>query len=60
MVIKKLGIFENDLVSFPNHGKWEFIVDQELLYCMKSKDILLKHEYKGNEKEYNPSWAKSC
>jgi len=58
--LEKLGIFENDLVSFPNHGKWEFIIDEELLYCMKSKDILLKHEYKGNEKEYNTSWAKSC
>ena len=58
--LEKLGIFENDLVSFPNHGKWEFIIGKELLYCMKSKDILLKHEYKGDEKEYNPSWTKSC
>jgi len=26
---------------------------------MKSNDIALTHEYQGNEKENNPSWAKS-
>jgi hypothetical protein len=26
---------------------------------MKSNDIAIKYEYQGNEKEYNPSWAKS-
>jgi hypothetical protein len=26
---------------------------------MESNDILLKYEYKGDEKEYNPGWAKS-
>jgi hypothetical protein len=26
---------------------------------MKSNNIALTHEYKGNEKENNPSWAKS-
>ena len=57
--LKSLGINENDLVSFPNDRQWEFVIDNELLYCMKSKDILVKHECKGNEKEYNPSWAQS-
>ena len=54
-----LGINEGDLVSFPDLRQWEFVIDEELLYCMKSKDILIKHEYEGNEKEYNPSWATS-
>ena len=55
----KLGVNEGDLVSFPDLREWTFVVDGELLYCMKSKDILIKHECKGNEKEYNPSWAVS-
>ena len=57
--LKSLGINEGDLVSFPNDRQWEFVIDNELLYCMKSKDVLVKHECKGNEKEYNPSWAQS-
>jgi hypothetical protein len=24
---------------------------------VKSNDIAITHEYEGNEKEYNPSWA---
>ena len=55
--LKSLGINDGDLVSFPDLRQWEFVVDNQLLYCMKSKDILIKHEYEGNEKEYNPSWA---
>ena len=54
-ILKSLGVEVNDLVSFPNLRQWEFEVDNEILYCMKSKDILIKHEYEGNEKEYNPS-----
>jgi hypothetical protein len=26
---------------------------------MKSNDIVIKYEYKGNEAEYNPSWTQS-
>jgi len=55
--LEKLNVYEGDLVSFPDLREWEFVIDKELLYCMKSKDILLKHEHEGNEKEYNPSWA---
>jgi len=54
-----LGINEEDIVSFPNLRQWEFVINDELLYCMKSKDILIKHERQGNEEEYNPSWATS-
>ena len=57
--LSNLNIKEGDLVSFPNLREWQFVINGELLYCMKSKDILLKHERKGNEKEYNPSWATS-
>ena len=54
-----LGINEEDLVSFRPTSEFEFIIDGELLYCMKLINIVAKHERKGNEEEYNPSWAKS-
>jgi hypothetical protein len=57
--LEKLGINKGDVVSFPDLREWEFVVDNELLYCMKSKDILIRHEHEGHEKEYNPSWATS-
>lgn len=57
--LKSLNINNGDLISFPNQREWEFVINNNLLYCMKSKDILLKHEYQGHEKEYNPSWTTS-
>jgi co-chaperonin GroES (HSP10) len=57
--LQDLNVNEGDLVSFPSLREWEFVIDGKLLYCMKSKDILINHGHKGNEKEYNPSWAKS-
>ncbi len=57
--LNNLNVTKEDLVSFPNDRQWEFVIDNELLYCMKSKDILIKHERQGHEKEYNPSWATS-
>jgi hypothetical protein len=57
--LKSVNIEEGDLVSFPNQREWEFVINNNLLYCMKSKDILIKHERQGNEKEYNPSWSTS-
>ena len=52
-------IAPGDLVGFTPKSEWEFIIDGERLYCMKSNDIAIKYELKGNEKEYNPSWAHS-
>ena len=57
--LNKLGIYKDMLVSFKPVGEFEFVIDGKLLYCMKSNDIVIKHEYEGNEKEYNPSWANS-
>ncbi len=48
-----------DLVGFRNNIEHEFIIDGELLYKIKSNLIQIKYERKGNEKEYNPSWAQS-
>ena len=57
--LTKLGVNQGDVVCFPDKRDWEFVVENELLYCMKSKDILLKDERKANQEEYNPSWATS-
>ena len=57
-ILENMGVEEGDLVGFTPISEFEFIVDNERFYCMKSNDIVVKHEYEGNEKEYNPSWAK--
>ena len=57
--LEALGINEGDLVGFRANREWEFIVGDQRLYCMKSNDIIIEYEYQGNEKEYNPSWARS-
>lgn len=57
--LEALKINPGDLVGYTPYGEFEFIIDNERVYCMKSNDIALKYERKGNEEEYNPSWAKS-
>jgi hypothetical protein len=57
--LEALGVSPGDLVGFKKGREWEFIVDGQRLYCMKSNDIIIKYEYEGNEVEYNPSWAHS-
>ena len=57
--LERLGLASGALVIFTPNSEFEFIIEGERLYCMKSNDIALTHEYQGNEKENNPSWAKS-
>ena len=57
--LKASKINEGDLVGYTPNGEFEFIIDGQRLYCMKSNDIVIKYEYKGDEVEYNPSWAQS-
>ena len=57
--LNELDISSGDLVGYTPNGEWEFIIDNERLYCMKSNDIVIKYEHKGNEVEYNPGWAVS-
>lgn len=57
--LEALEINEGDLIGFKPYSEFEFIIDDSRLYCMKSNDIVIKYEYKGNEAEYNPSWQKS-
>ena len=57
--LEALEINPGDLVGYTPNGEWEFIIDDQRLYCMKSNDIVIKYEHEGNEVEYNPSWAHS-
>ena len=57
--LKNLGINEGDLIGFKPNREWQFLIEGKRLYCMKSNNIVIKYEYKGNEKEYNPSWSSS-
>ena len=58
-VLEALKMNEGDLVGFKKNREFEFLIDGEVLYCMEPNDILIKYENKGNETEYNPSWANS-
>ena len=55
--LEALGITSGTLITFTSNSEFEFIIEGERLYCMKSNDIALTHEYQGNEEENNPSWA---
>jgi co-chaperonin GroES (HSP10) len=55
--LNALNISPGDIVGYTPNGEYEFIIDSQRLYCMKSNDIVIKYEYKGDETEYNPSWA---
>ena len=55
--LEAVKITPGTLVTFTPNSEFEFIINNERLYCMKSNDIALTHEHEGNEKEYNPSWA---
>jgi hypothetical protein len=57
--LKELKINPGDLVGYTPNGEFEFIIDGDRLYCMKSNDIVIKYEYKGDEEEYSPSWSQS-
>ena len=54
------NINPNDLIGFKPGAEWEFFIDDQRLYCMKSNDIVIKYGNKENKEEYNPSWANSC
>ena len=57
--LEALKINPGDLIGYTPYGEFDFIIDDQRLYCMKSNDIVIKYEYQGNEVENNPSWAKS-
>ena len=58
-LLERAGIIPGTKISFTPNSEFEFIIKDERLYCMKFNDIVLIHEHEGDEKENNPSWAKS-
>mgnify|MGYP003125655143 CR=1 FL=1 len=57
--LEAIGLTSGALVIFTPNSEFEFIIEGERLYCMKSNDIAVTHGYEGNEKENNSSWTKS-
>ncbi len=57
--LEALGINPGDTVGFRPKREWEFAINGELLYCMKSNDIVIKYEHKEDQIKYNSSWASS-
>ena len=53
------NINPGDIIGFKPGAEWEFFIDDERLYCMKSNDIVINYGHKENKEEYNPSWAHS-
>ena len=56
--LEALKITPGTLITFTPNSEFEFIIEGERLYCMKSNDIALTHEYQGNEEEVQPNWAR--
>ena len=53
----KNGIIKDTVVGFTPRSEYEFIIEGERLYRVPIKYITIKYGYKGNEEEYNTSWA---
>ena len=50
---------EGELVGYNQAAEYEFIIGKDRLYRVPNIFIEIKYEYKGQEKEYNPSWLQS-
>ena len=58
-MLEEHDIHPGMVVGFTPESEFEFVVDGELLYCMKSKNIALTYGDEGGETKYNPSWTNS-
>ena len=56
-ILKSRGIEVGDKVGFIPNSEFEFIIDGERVYRVRTKVITIKYEYEGEEREYNPSWV---
>jgi hypothetical protein len=55
-VLESKGINVGDKVGFTPGSEFEFIIDGERVYRVRTNVITIKYEYEGEEREYNPSW----
>jgi hypothetical protein len=55
-VLESKGINVGDKVGFTPGSEFEFIIDGERVYRVRTNVITIKYEYEGKEREYNPSW----
>ena len=58
-VLNSIGVEAGDKVGFTPGSEFEFIIEDELVYRVRTKSITIKYEYEGEEREYNPSWVQS-
>jgi hypothetical protein len=56
-VLESRGIKVGDKVGFIPNSEFEFVIDGERVYRVRTKVITIKYEYEGEEREYNPSWV---
>jgi len=57
--LEALKITPGDVVGFTPNSEYDFIINKQRLYCIKSNDIVLKYGHEREATEYNPGWAKS-
>ena len=55
--LESSGINPGDIIGFTPNSEWEFVIDDQIMYCMKSNDIVIKYGSDRNEEEYNSRWA---
>ena len=53
----QLGLQRGNVVGFTPRSEYEFVIDNERMYRVRSVNINIDYGHKRNEKEYNPSWA---
>ena len=53
------GLDVDTLVGFIPTSEYEFIIEGQRLYRVPTNSITINYGHKGNEEEYNPSWAES-
>jgi hypothetical protein len=57
--LERVGLTPGTLVVFTPNSEFEFIIEGERLYCMKSNDIAVTYGYEENQEENYRSRSKS-
>ena len=55
--LNNLNVFSGDIVNYKKMREFEFYINNELLYCMKSNDILINYGNKNHKEKNNRSWS---